>query len=379
MAQGHDVAIVGLGAMGSAAAYHLARRGQRVLGLDHYRPPHEQGSSHGQTRIIREAYFEHPLYVPLVQRAYGLWEELEQAANQKLFIQTGGLMIGPQDGELVQGAAQSARIHDLTYEMLTADEIRARFPALRPSDKMVAVWEPRAGALFPEACITAHLALARESGATLRFEEPAVEWEADGSGVQVTTALGRYRAGQLLLTPGAWLGGLVPELALPLTVERQVLYWFQPAAHSGAFRPANCPIYIWQHAPDRYFYGFPDLGQGVKVARHYEGEFTNPDALRREVSEDEAGSMRDLLRVFMPGANGALLRTAVCMYTNTPDLHFAIGTHPGHPQVWIAGAFSGHGFKFSSAIGELMADLLITGETPHNINLFRLERLATER
>jgi sarcosine oxidase len=213
MDQTYDVAIVGLGAMGSAAAYHLARRSHRVLGLDRFTPPHQRGSSHGQTRAIREAYFEHPLYVPLVQRAYELWAELEQAVDQPLLRGTGALMLGSPDGTLVSGAQKSAQIHHLPHEVLSPTEVGRRYPILQPTDEMVAVWEPRAGLLFPEACIQAHLELAHQHGATLRFEEPVIAWETDGQGAWVTTSHDQYRADQLLLTAGAWLGRLVPDLA----------------------------------------------------------------------------------------------------------------------------------------------------------------------
>src|ERR1051326_8689743 len=218
MAHAYDVIIIGLGAMGSAAAYHLAPSGQRVLGLDRFTPPHTFGSSHGQTRIIREAYFEHPVYVPMVQRAYELWVELATRSRTELFRQTGGLMIGPPESVVVSGARRSADTHRLPHEILSAHEIRRRFPALRPSEDMMAVLEPRAGILFPERCIAAHLALAGEHGATLRCAEPVVRWGPDGDGVHVSTAKGEYRAGQLILSAGAWINSLLPGLDLPFRV-----------------------------------------------------------------------------------------------------------------------------------------------------------------
>ena len=369
-----DVAIVGLGAIGSAAAYHLARRGQRVLGLDRFTPPHTLGSSHGQTRIIREAYFEHHSYVPIVQRAYHLWEELEQDIGRKLLLKTGGIMLGPPDGELVTGAEFSARKHDLPYEKISADEARRRYPVLQPSEDMVGIWDPRAGILYPEACIEAHLELARRNGAELRFDEAVVSWEADGEGVQVVTPNGRYRAERLLLSAGAWMTHLVKDLNLPLTVERQVLFWFKAAANPEAFSPERCPIFIWDYERDHHFYGFPDLGEGIKVAQMHDGEPTDPDAIRREVGPDDADSLRSLLEKYMPDANGAQLASEVCMFTNTPDTHFLIDFHPVHSQTVIASPCSGHGFKFASAIGEILADLLTEGRTGFDIDLFRLAR-----
>ena len=371
MSGSFDVILVGLGAMGSAAAFHLAKRGRKVLGLDRFTPPHSFGSSHGQTRIIREAYFEHPMYVPLVQRAYQLWDELEDSSGRELLRITGGLMIGRPDGVLVSGARRSAEQHRLGHELLTAAEVLARFPALRPADDMVALWEPRAGILFPEACVGAHLALAQASGATLRYDEPLMSWRSEGDGVRVVTDHGEYRAGQVLLTAGGWIQSLVPELNLPFTVERQAVYWFAPRIDPAIFAPARCPIHLWEAAPGEFFYGFPDLGDGVKVARHHAGEAADPERLRREVSDAEVAAMRELVRRFLPDADGALRSTSVCMYTNTPDEHFWIDRHPVHPQVLIASPCSGHGFKFSTVIGEVLAELLDNGQSRFDLSLFR--------
>jgi sarcosine oxidase len=377
MEQSHDVVIVGLGAMGSAAAYHLSRRGQRVLGLDRFSPPHELGSSHGQTRIIREAYFEHPLYVPLVQRAYVLWDELEKATGRTLLQKTGGLMIGPAGGELVSGALQSARTYHLPHKLLTGTEVRQRYPIFQVDDETTAVWEPRAGVLFPEICIETYLALARKQGARLCFDERVTGWQAEGDGVRVNTTQAQYRADRLLLTAGAWMTSLVPELSQSLTVERTVLHWFEPTGRADTFSPDRFPIYAWEVAPGRIFYGFPDMGEGVKVARHHQGEAADPDTLRRQVTGEEVQAMRGILDRHMPDASGALLNTAVCMYTNTPDFHFLLDFHPTHPQVLICSPCSGHGFKFASVIGEILTDLLLTGRTSFDISLFRAERLMT--
>lgn len=373
--QSFDVIIIGLGAMGSAAAYHLSRRRRRVLGLDRFTPPHAFGSSHGQTRIIREAYFEHPHYVPLVQHAYENWAELERESGQRLFQQTGGLMIGPPDGQLVAGAQRSAQIHHLSHELLSAAEMRRRFPAFRPSDDMVAVWEPRAGILFPERCIESHLQMARKCGAVLRFDEPAATWECNGDSVRVLTPEGEYQAQRLLITAGAWTSQLIADLALPLAIERQVLLWFDPIAHPEHFDPQHCPIYIAEHEPNHIIYGFPNLAEGVKVGRHHEGESTDPDRVRREVGPEDIEAMRAILRHFMPAIDIAPRATAVCLYTNTPDSHFLIDFHPHHPQVLLASICSGHGFKFSSTFGEILADLLTTGRSTFDLSLFRLARL----
>ncbi|HEX6750718.1 MAG TPA: N-methyl-L-tryptophan oxidase [Longimicrobium sp.] len=376
MADRYDVIVAGLGTMGSASAYHLAARGRRVLGLDRFVPPHPHGSSHGDSRIIREMYFEHPLYVPLVQRAYELWRALERDAATPLMTLHGGLMIGPRDGMLVEGTLRSAEEHGLPYELLSPREVAARFPAFGLADGLVAVFDPRAGFLRPEACVRAHLALAARAGAELRFGEPALSWEPDGDGVVVRTPHGTYAADQLLLTAGAWTPELLRGLDLPLTVERQVVFWFDPPADDGRYDPERCPIYAWEHTPGYIGYGFPRLEKGVKAALMHQGEAAaHPDDVRRAVDATEVEPLRDALRQMLPGVAAApATESMVCLFTNTPDTDFAIGFHPEHPQVLVSSPCSGHGFKFASAIGELHADLL-TGETPCiDLTPFRLDR-----
>lgn len=375
----YDAIVVGLGAMGSAAAFHLARRGARVLGVDRFTPPHPWGSSHGRSRIIREAYFEDPLYVPLVRRAYELWDELEAASGQRILVKTGGLMLGPPDGTVVAGALASAREHGLPFEELSAAEVMRRFPGFRPTVDMVGVWEPRAGYLVPERAIEAHLALAARHGAELRTGERVVRWEAGGDGVTVTTDHGTtYAARRLVLAAGAWMRKLLgPALDLPLIVERNVLHWFRPARDTGLYAPERFPIFLCEYAPGLTWYGFPDAGDGVKAALHHQGERgADPDALRREVAPEEVAYVRALLRTFMPAADGPLLESAVCMYTNTPDEHFVVDTHPAHPEVVIASPCSGHGFKFSSAIGELLASLATGERTSFDLTPFRAARFG---
>ncbi|HXG48417.1 MAG TPA: N-methyl-L-tryptophan oxidase, partial [Methylomirabilota bacterium] len=281
-----DVIVVGLGAMGSAVAYHLARRKYRVLGLDRFCPPHALGSSHGQSRIIREAYFEDPVYVPLVRRAYELWRELEGGTGRRLLRQTGGLMIGPADGVLVAGARRSAETHGLAHEVMAAAEVRRRFPALRVPDEMTAVWEPRAGVLAPELGIWAHLDLARQFGAALQWEETVLSWNTSENDVRVVTNQGEYEAGRLILSAGPWIVTLARDLAAEFRVERQVQFWFEPNG-TPSFAPEVCPVHLWEHAPNRFFYGFPDLGAGVKVAGHHEGADTTVEDVNRSVSPEE--------------------------------------------------------------------------------------------
>jgi sarcosine oxidase len=376
VANQYDVIVVGAGAMGSAATYHLASRGARVLAIDRYAPPHAFGSSHGKSRIIREAYFEHPLYVPLLQRAYVLWANLEREAGVPLLTLTGGLMLGARGSVVTTGALLSATQHDLPHKVLSADELTERYPPLRPAPGTIGIWEPRAGVLDPDACIRAHLDLASSAGATVQPYEAVLDWRTDGERVRVSTTNAEYTARTLVLSAGAWLSQLVLDLTLPLTIARQVLFWFQPVRDAEQLGARNFPIFIWEHARDQVWYGFPDLGDGVKVAVHHEGESAEPDTLRRTVSDDEVDQVRVLLDAYIPAANGPLLDTAVCMYTNTPDFHFIIDRHPHHSQVLIASPCSGHGFKFSSVIGEQLAALALDEQPTLDLSPFALARFA---
>ena len=371
-----DVIVVGLGAMGSATAAHLAARGVRVLGLDRFHPPHDLGSSHGLSRIIREAYFEDPLYVPLVQHAYQLWQELEQQSGRKLLLRTGGLMLGHSDGVLVSGARRSAEIHKLPHKILSAGDIRRQFPAFEPAEEMGAVWEPRAGVLFPELAIQSQLEIAAKHDAVLRFNEPILKWETLRDGVQVHTPTNTYTGGHLVISSGAWLSSLVPDLHLPLKVERQVVFWFKPRSDAETLLPTVGPIYICEHQPRRFFYGFPDLGDGVKIGVHHEGNSADPEGLDRTVKPSEITLAHGLLKRYLPCAAGSLSSSAVCMYTNTPDEHFILDFHPKFPQVLIISPCSGHGFKFAPVIGEIAARLLTGEPSPFDLSLFKIARFS---
>jgi sarcosine oxidase len=365
-----DVIVVGLGAMGSATLRAISRRGLRVLGIDRFAPPHDRGSSHGDSRIIREAYFEHPSYVPLVQRAYVLWDEIARESGRTLFTRTGGVMIGPPGGVLVPGSLRSAREHGLAHEVLDAAAIQARVPAFRPRADWIGVWEPNAGVLRPEAAIEAMLAGAAAHGAAVRTGEVVTGWSADGAGVEVRTDRGVHRAGQLVLAAGAWMPRLVPEL--PLETVRRVLFWFETVAARVAHDV--CPISIWEHDPGRYIYSFPRTERGVKVAHHDLGGAADPDRLDREVRPEEVAAIRALLHDMMPFASGPLLSTAVCMYTKTPDEDFVVDRHPVHDRVVVASPCSGHGFKFAPAIGEAISDLVVEGWTRHDLRRFAANR-----
>jgi sarcosine oxidase len=377
MNTGHYNAIViGLGAMGSATLYHLAQRGWRVLGLEQFEPGHNRGSSHGDSRIIRETYFEHPLYVPLVRRAHQLWRELEHRSGSSLMTITGGIMIGPPDGVVVPGTLRSAKEHGLPHEILTPAGVRERFPAFRLDNALVAVFDPRAGFLDPEACNRAHLKLARDAGADARFSEPVLDWIPDGGGVRVTTSADTYAADRLVLTAGAWDGALLPDIVLPLTIERQSVFWLEPEADASLYDLGRFPIYAYEYRAGNICYGFPRLPRGVKASVMHDGEaVADPDVVRRTVDATEVKPLRAALEPILPGLAEARVRESdVCLFTNTPDHDFIIDFHPFFPQVLISSPCSGHGFKFASAIGEIQADLLMKGKTEFELSPFRLGR-----
>jgi sarcosine oxidase len=373
----HCQAIVaGLGAMGSATLYHLARRGWRVLGLEQFGAGHARGSSHGDSRIIRETYFEHPFYVPLVQRAHALWRELEQRSGESLMTITGGLMIGPPDGSVVPGSLRSAIEHNLPHGILSPEEVGERFPAFRLDKGLLAVLDERAGFLDPEACTNAHLRLAQESGAAVRFNEPLVDWNLSGDRVRVTTESGAYTADRLVLSAGVWNRALVPDLELPLTIERQAVFWFDPPADASFYEQARFPIYAYEYRPGNICYGFPRLPRGVKASVMHSGQIApHPGEVDRTVEESEVEPLRAALRRILPAlAESPVRESDVCLFTNTPDHDFIIDFHPFFPQVLISSPCSGHGFKFASAIGEIQADLLTKGKTNFDLSPFRINR-----
>jgi len=370
-----DVAVVGLGAMGGATAWALARRGVSVVAFDQFAPPHRLGSTHGHSRIIREAYYEHPLYVPLVRRAYELWGELERASGQDLLLRTGGLMIGPEHGALVAGATTSARTHGIDHELLDAAELARRFPAYRGQPDWVALYEQRAGILFPERCVAAFIDDARAHGADLRLDERVEGWSTQGDRVRVRTARGQYDADRVIVAGGAWLPLLSDSIAsaLPLEIERQLSHWFAPARSPGQFAPERCPIALWETKADDVFATFPDAGHGVKCGTHHAGATTTADAVDRTVSSGENEAARALLARVMPDAAGTLIEARVCLYTNTPDRHFIIDWD-STDRVLLLSPCSGHGFKFASAIGEIAAQLAVDGRSWIDLAPFSLSR-----
>jgi sarcosine oxidase len=376
-----DVIVVGLGAMGSATAHQLAARGRRVLGLEQYTEAHELGSSHGGSRIIRTTLYKEGAYVRLLHRAAELWRRLERDSRAPLLTVTGGLAMGRPDHSVIDGGLRSAREFGLEHEVLTPGELRRRFPPFAPEPDMIGVYEPGAGFLDPEGSIRAFLGEAARRGAELRFNAPVLRWEALPSrdAVRVVTPGGAYEAARLVITPGAWAAGAVARLKLPLAVGRVVMFWFDPIGGTGPFLPDRFPIYVCIPNGGERVYGFPahhGPRGGAKVAFSLVMTPCTPDGIDREVHAPEIKQMRDTLARCVPALAGTCLRAKTCLYTNMPDLNFVIGPHPAAPQCFVACGFSGHGFKFASVVGEILADLAISGETGHDIDLFAPTRFS---
>jgi sarcosine oxidase len=373
----YDIIVIGLGGMGSAAAWQLARRGMRVLGLEQFAFGHDRGSSHGHTRIIRQAYYEHPAYVPLVRRACQGWYELEQHQGVHLLTSCPCLTIGPPEGELVAGVRRSAREHDLPIDDLSPTELALRYPAFRFGDDVVGVVEHTAGFLYVDRCVQAQLDEARRLGAELRAGESVLGWEAWSRGVAVRTTAGEYHVGKLVVTAGPWAGRLLGRCGSGLTVMRQVVFWLG-VTDEALFRRDRFPVFIASSAHG-YFYGLPAVDlRGVKIARHYGAdELTGPEAVDRSVTPADEAPVREFVRAHLPDADGPCRNASVCLYTLTRDRHSLIDIHPDSPDVVFAAGFSGHGFKFAPVVGEVLADLAMHGRTDWPVELFRADRPAT--
>ena len=372
----YDTIVLGVGGMGSAAAYHLAARGQDVLGIERYDIPHTQGSSHGITRIIRKPLFEDSGYVPLVQRSLDLWTDLEESYGRQLLYRTGSIDFGPPDSEVVRGSERSCAVHDLDHTILTGEELTARPGAHDVPDDYRAVYQPDGGFLHSDQCIVAHVEGAHDHGATIRAREAVTDWTADESGVQVTTDRGEYAADTLVVTAGAWTGRLCPAVAEYLAPERNVLGWFQPT-DPAQFDRENFPVFV-ADVPEGNFYGFPTFEvPGFKFGKHHHrGETGTPEELAREPTRDDEAILRSFADRYMPAGTGPTMRLSTCMYTNTPDRDFILDFHPDYPNVVLGAGFSGHGFKFASAVGEVLADLAVAGGTDHPTGMFELSRFA---
>ena len=373
-----DAIVVGLGAHGSAAAAALARRGQRVLGLERFGRGEALGSSGGWSRMIRIAHFEHPWLVPFAEASWDRWQTLERETGTSLLRTTGGLYGGPVGSPVLVGARESAARHAIAHEVLDADEIHRRWPIFRPADDTVAVLEARAGMMRIDRANEAHLAVAERLGARLAFGRRVVDWRpAAGGGLEVEDSDGLViGAEHLVLAAGPWVGALVPDLALPLRVERECPCWFTPTVDPASVGADRLPVWVLTDGGTT-FYGIPhDPELGLKVSIHHWGTFVDPDEVDRVVGDDDVERVRAFLRIRMPGANGPLAHARVCLYTNTPDEAFVIDRHPAAPGVAFASACSGHGFKFAPIVGDILADLVTTGTTDWPIDGFRASRFS---
>jgi len=383
----YDSIVVGLGAMGSAAVRHLAKSGVRVLGIDRFRPPHALGSTHGDTRITRLAIGEGEHYTPLAMRSHELWRELERETGTSLLTCNGGLVISSPTKTSInhvenffENTVAAARRFGIAHELLDASAIRRRFPAFNVGDDEYGYFEPSAGFVRPEACVAAHLAMAARDGAAIRPDEQVQGFDASDAGVTVRTDLGAYHADRMILSTGAWIPGFVgPEVARHFRIFRQTLFWFDVPDAAANYRPENFPIFIWelQHRMQG-IYGFPAIdgaGGGLKIgAEHYDAT-TSADAIERTVTPAEIEHMHArFVAPFLPGLGARCVRTAVCLYTVTPDFGFVIDRHPASERVLIVSPCSGHGFKHSAAIGEALAQVVVDGASRLDLSGFRLAR-----
>ncbi|MEX0677051.1 MAG: N-methyl-L-tryptophan oxidase [Pirellulales bacterium] len=375
----YDAIVLGTGGVGCAALMHLARRKARVLGIDRFAPGHDRGSSHGQSRLIRQAYFEHPDYVPLVQRAFELWRQLEADSGETLYHQVGLLQVGPPTGEMLRGVRASAATHSLPIENLSAAEARRRFPGFRVPGDCEAVFETRAGYLLVERCVLAHANEAARLGAELHQGETIRAWRTDGSGVIVETDLAGYAADRLVITVGAWAGQLLGELGIGFEVRRKPLYWYR--ARGDAYRAdRGCPAFFYE-LESGSFYGVPQIdAAGVKVAEHTGGPVVDdPLAVNRDIDPADERRVAAFVAECLSGATTECTDHTVCMYTMTPDGHFVVDRHPQYPQVVFAAGLSGHGFKFTGALGEALTELALDGKTGLPIEFLSANREGLRR
>jgi len=374
LAQEFDCIVIGVGAMGSATLYNLAKRGRRVLGLEQFDIPHAEGSSHGVNRIIRLAYYEHPSYVPLLRRAYELWSEIESIAGEQLMYKTGSIDTAPAGHEVFEGSLESCLLHDIPHRVLNHAQINEQFPGYQLPLGHMGILQQDGGFVLSERSIVAYANAAMSEGAEIHAREVVSGWEPDRRGVRVFTDRGEYTAERLIITAGAWTSGLIPILEGLAVPERQVLAWLQPIDGS-LYTPEVFPVFNAYFDEGRY-YGFPVFGiPGFKVGRyHHLEEIIDLDSTIKTVNGEDEALLRSAVEKYFPKANGTTMTLKTCMFTNTPDEHFIVDLLPGNTQVVIAAGFSGHGFKFASVIGEILSDLAIKGETEHDIDLLKIDR-----
>ncbi|HEX4629342.1 MAG TPA: N-methyl-L-tryptophan oxidase [Chthoniobacterales bacterium] len=370
-----DVAVAGLGGIGSAIAARCAARGASVIGLEQFGPAHDRGSSHGKSRMIRQAYFEDAAYVRLVLRSYELWRELEQKTAEQLLRITGVLSVGEEGSEIISGTKRSAAEHDLRLETFTGRQLRERYPTLQLLPNEVALFEPDGGVLDPERAVGAHLKMARSAGADLRFQTEMRSWEAGEEGIKVVLEDGsQISARTFVLSLGPWFKKTLESLGVPLRIQRNVQAWF--SSTSSSYGVDLFPAFLLDRAGlPAPLYGFPDFGDGVKAAFHGFGHLTTASELDREVNlPRDVAPIAAAMEQWMPGAAAKFREAKPCMYSLTPDGNFVIDRHPQHPNVILCGGFSGHGFKFAPVIGEIAADLALDGGSRHRIDFLSLER-----
>jgi len=372
-----DVIVVGVGSMGSAACYQLARRGARVLGLERFDIPNSLGSAGGFSRMIRLAYFEHPDYVPLLRRSYALWQELTHELGRDVIFITGGLMLGPPGATVLEGSLRSVRQYDLPHELLDAAEAMKRFPQFKLPEDYHVLHDHKAGLVLPERAVAGYSELAMRRGAELHGQEAVVSWESSSRGVIVRTAKATYSAAKLIFCGGAWTDKLVRDLGVPLTVTRQPLVWVWPKS-PDSFALGKFPVWILENRDGSNHYGFPMLpdNPGFKLASHKRSAPTDAETLDRNVHPSDEQAVRGVLRDFLPAADGPLLSLRVCMYTNSPDHQFIIDRHPQHENVIVACGFSGHGFKCASAIGQVLSELALDGRSSLPVEFLGLRRFG---
>ncbi|HQY91171.1 N-methyl-L-tryptophan oxidase [Caldilinea sp.] len=372
----YNTIVIGVGGMGSATCYDLARRGQSVLGIEQFDIPHDQGSSHGYTRIIRLAYYEHPSYVMLLKRAYELWEDIERVSGEKLLYKIGSIDAGPADSWVFKGSFQSVVQMGIDHEVLTGIELNRRFPGYRLPQESMALYQKDGGFLTPERGVVSYVNAALAHGAEIHGRETVLGWAPRGDGVRVTTDRAEYTADALVFTAGAWNSQLMPWLHGLATPELQVLIWMQPE-RPEYFRLDNFPVFNCLVEEGR-FYGFPVFGvPGFKFGKyHHFEEQGRPHEIKRAPGREDEAMLREFAARYFPHATGPTLTLKECMFTNAPDGHFIIDLHPEFPQVSFASACSGHGYKFASVIGEILADLAERQQSRHDISLFALSRFG---
>ncbi len=374
----YDVIIIGLGAMGSAASYYLSKNGVKVLGLDTYEPPHKLGSSHGHTRVIREAYHEGTSYVPIVKRAYELWNELDHEIEDKLILEYGGMYLG-DDGKYLSDAKKSAKKYDIPIKEFSSKEIKEKYNILNPPNNFKGLLENRSGAVFPEKAISNFLSKSINNGSSHNYNEKVIGWEKQSKFYKVETDKNNYFAEKLIFSSGAWIKNLVPSLKLPVKIERQVLFWFDPIKDKDKFHYSNMPNTGWDLDNGMEFYTQPNIeNKGFKVAMHHNGKFISEDDLNRESNADDLSIVQNFLEEYIPLANGKIIDSRVCVYTNTPDLDFIIDFYPNDENLIICSPCSGHGFKFTPAIGEICSELVINNGTNYDLSEFSIKRLMKQ-